>query len=511
MKKIANIINFVRSAEPRAEDDSFLFDTLREALELCKRYGFRSTVLLQYDALIRPEYQSLVREYDVELGLWLEVVGPQAADAGIAWRGRYPVWDWDVRCTFLSGYMPEERERLLDTAFSRFREIFGAYPRVAGCWTVDAHSLAYMYETYGLKAFCNCRDQFGTDGITMWGGVYNGGYYPSRKNALLPAQRAENQIPLPVFRMLGPDPIYQYDLGLGDPEARQAVCTLEPVYAEGGGSPRWVEWYLNENYGPLALSHAYAQFGQENSFGWESISRGLPMQFAKLAERVRAGQIELLTLGETGAWFSSRFKTTPANCLGAASDWKENGCRTLWYHSRYYRVNVLYQNGAAWIRDLQLYCDGYAEQYLSTANTAENCGNFALPVIDGFRFSKDGVRAGIYPYVKDIHFTSDAPFTLEARPPASASAAFGALRFAASERALSVNCSAPGFRLRFVCARVGSLPFRAVAEKELSLGFSGFSDTEFRYTLRLGAGRFAETDRGVEVLPDAAGLIEFQF
>ena len=77
MKNVANIINFARGCEPRSEDDSFLLPTLREELELCKRFGFRSTVLLQYDALATPDYPALVKSgYDVEVGLWLEVVQP---------------------------------------------------------------------------------------------------------------------------------------------------------------------------------------------------------------------------------------------------------------------------------------------------------------------------------------------------------------------------------------------------------------------------------------------------
>ena len=129
MKNIANVINFARGCEPRCEDDSYLFPTLREEMELCKRYDFCSTVLLQYDALIRPDYRALLEEFGdaVEPGLWLEVVQPLAEAAGIPWRGRY-VWDWDIRCNFLSAYTPDERKRMIDAAFRTFRDIFGAYP-----------------------------------------------------------------------------------------------------------------------------------------------------------------------------------------------------------------------------------------------------------------------------------------------------------------------------------------------------------------------------------------------
>ena len=51
--------------------------------------------------------------------------------------------------------------------------------------------------------------------------------------AYMPAQNLENQIPVPVFRMLGSDPIHQYDNGLGGNVQR--VVSLEPVYTKGGG------------------------------------------------------------------------------------------------------------------------------------------------------------------------------------------------------------------------------------------------------------------------------------
>ena len=154
MKNVANIINFARGCEPRSDDDSFLIPTLYEELELCKRYGFRSTVLLQYDALVNPEYPALLRSgYDVEIGLWLETVQPMAEDAGLTWHGRYP-WDWDIRVNFLSAYTPDERVAMIDAAFKTFKRIFGEYPKVAGCWSIDSFSLEYIEQTYGLSAFC---------------------------------------------------------------------------------------------------------------------------------------------------------------------------------------------------------------------------------------------------------------------------------------------------------------------------------------------------------------------
>ena len=506
MKNIANIINFARGCEPRAEDDSFLFPTLKAELELCKQYGFRSTVLLQYDALVKPEYQQLVKSgYDVEPGLWLEIVQPLVEAAGMVWRGRYP-WDWDIRVNFLSAYTPEEREKLIDAAFGTFKGIFGCYPAVAGSWSVDSYSLAYIEKTYGLKAFCICKEQYGTDGITVWGGPYTGGYYPSKNNAIMPARKKENQIGIPVIRMLGPDIFDQYDLGLGAPEERQDVCTLEPVCKSGGADPAWVDWYLRVTYPGKSLSHAYAQFGQENSFGWEDISIGLPMQFQKLKPLLDAGEVTLQTLGETGDWFASAYALTPPNSTCADDDAGHTGRKTVWYHSRYYRANILFENNRAWIRDLQLYSDDYAEPHLYKKNTDTRCGTFALPVMDGFRFSQGATRAGLYVNAPDC----DA-FRMEPAGESAIQAVWGNVTFTAAEKTLAVRCPDPGFCLAFRYAPAPTVPYESVEPAVLRCAFRDFTGQAFSYALRLAAGTFEKTEDGILVRPDDSGTIAFDF
>lgn len=506
MKNIANIINFARACEPRSEDDSYLLPTLREELELCKRCSFRSTVLLQYDALVTPAYPDLLRSgYDVEIGLWLEIVQPLAEAAGLVWQGRYP-WDWDIRVNFLSAYTVEERVAMIDAAFDTFKRIFGSYPKVAGCWSIDSFSLDYIERTYGLSAFCVCKEQYGTDGITVWGGPYTGGYYPSKKNAVVPAREKQNQIGIPMFRMLGPDPVDQYDLGLGSPEQDQKVCSLEPVYEFGGGDPDWVDWFFKENYNGKSLSLAYAQFGQENSFDWVNISKGLPMQFEKLKEKADSGEIILQTLGETGEEFKRRFALTPPNSTCADSDSDNTGRKTAWYYSRYYRVNIMFDKNRAWIRDLQLYSDDYAEPHLYQRNTDTRCGTFALPVMDGFRFSKGSVRAGIY-----LDSPDSASFESSVSGDDTLCAVWGDVTFTAAESSFSVQCALPGFCLRFVTADVDTVPYREVKGSSLEMTFRDFTLAAFDYSLRLSAGRFERTENGIAVFPDETGAITFDF
>jgi hypothetical protein len=246
--KIVNIVNFIRLLEPRDPKitQDVLYQTVVKQIELMQQYKLGGTFLLQYDALMDPRYQALLKTLpkdSFEIGAWWEIPQPLVEKAGLKWRGRFP-WDWHADVGFSTGYTPAERELLADVYMKDFKEVFGYYPKSVASWFIDAHTLNYMYEKYGIVASANCKDQLGTDGYTLWGGYYNQAYYPSKINAYMPAQNAVNQIPVPIFRMLGTDPIRQYDNGLGN--KRQGVVTLEPVYPEAGGNETWINWYFKE-------------------------------------------------------------------------------------------------------------------------------------------------------------------------------------------------------------------------------------------------------------------------
>lgn len=400
-KQSVNIINFIRGCEPREKID--LLEPVREQIRLLNTYNFAGTFLLQYDALIRPEFVDLLKSScneKTEFGVWLEIVQPQAEKAGINWHGRFP-WDWHANTGFSVGYTLAERERLIDVLFEKFKEIFGFFPCSMGSWAIDAHSLKYASEKYGLDASCNCKDQWGTDGYTLWGAYYNQAYYPCKNNMFCPAQSRENQIDVPIFRMLGSDPIYQYDSGLdlNDGAAdRQNVVTLEPVYTGeggGGGVKAWVDWYFDEVFSGNCISFANTQVGQENSFGWESMKNGLEYQFKRLAE-LREQGVKIETLAESGKWFKSCFKLTPPTALTALSDWKSNENKSIWYNCKNYRINIFTNEKSFFIRDFYLFNEKYRERYFDKVCTEEVLQFDNLPVADGNRFSGNGIRAGIF-------------------------------------------------------------------------------------------------------------------
>ncbi len=396
-RRIVNIVNFIRLLEPRdsAITEDVLYETVHEQIKLMATYHLPGSFLLQYDALINPRYQQLLKNElsaDSEIGAWWEITQPHAEAAGLQWRGRYP-WDWHANVGFATGYAPQEREKLVDVYMEKFRSIFGRYPTAVSSWFIDEHTLGYMYDKYHIVASGNCKDQIGTDGYTMWGGYWNQAYYPSRVNSYMPAQNVSSQIGVPVFRMLGSDPIYQYESGLGT--AMSHVITLEPVYEKGGGDQQWVEWFLKSLANEPCLSFAYTQAGQENSFTWANMKKGFEIQMPILDSLRKGGKISIETLSASGRWFAQKYSVTPATAVTAFDDYRNEGHKTVWYDSRFYRTNIFWQHDSLRIRDIHLFDERFESPYLRKAGTSTQCIFRALPVIDGFSWGKPDALASI--------------------------------------------------------------------------------------------------------------------
>jgi len=496
--RIINIVNFIRQTDYRlANADSLLFDAVRQQIKLVNTYRFPATFLFQYDALINPAYQRLMKTQlndQCEIGAWWEITQPHVEAAGIRWRGEHP-WVSHANIAFTTGYTPKEREKLVDVYMAKFREIYGHYPKSVGSWFIDSHTLAYLYEKYGIIASANCKDQIGTDGYTLWGGYWNQAYYPSRKNAYLPAQHARNQIPVPIFRMLGSDPIYQYDTGLG--RSRQGVISLEPVYPRSGGNKQWVTYFLESLVNQPSLAFGYAQAGQENSFTWAAMRDGLRMQFELFDSLRREGKIRLETLAHSGAWFKEQFPVTPSTAVTALTDVKEEGRKTVWFNSRYYRTNLLWEKGSFRFRDIHLFDEQFESAYLKTAGVGSQFFYFALPVVDGFRWSTPDDRAGLRLMAADATgnhteiVLADPVVTEENGQVLTVRSTDGqghTFTITFYEDRFLVQCDAPTdeFRwyLQFHAATQAELPFQSIERTQVRARFR-----EFDYAITCRKGR----------------------
>ncbi len=389
---IVNIMNFVRSKTHG--DYEMMLKTTKSEIELVKKYGFDNTFLLQYDAVIDPNYIKLFKENideKMELGLWFEVVRPLVLKVGLEWRGKDADWDWHIIPGFLMAYTQEERRMLVDEAMRMFKETFGFYPKSVGSWLIDSYSIEYMSEKYDIKAFAVCRDQISTDAYTLIGGILNNGYFPSKYNMLCPAQTKENMIKTPVFKLLGACPIYNYDpKKLSDKEPY--LCTME-LAQPMGKVPENVDWFFKTTLENENLGNSYIQLGQENSFWRSNVAEVLDMQLQILTNKEN---YKILKLCDAGELFAKEYKETPQSAVVALDDWKGNDIQCVHYNSKNYTANLVNFCGKLNIRGLFKFDESFKELYYDKPCETWDATYENLPIIDSQAWGKSTDDCGIY-------------------------------------------------------------------------------------------------------------------
>jgi len=194
--------------------------------------------------------------------------------------------------------------------------------------------------------------------------------------------------------MLGSDPIHQYDSGLGTD--RQRVISLEPVYERGGGDADWCRWYFDAFVEGAAMGYGYVQAGQENSFTWNRMSKGFEVQMLMIAGLLKEGKVTVQTLSETGKWFKDRYTVTPPTSVTVLKDHSEKDQKTVWFNSRFYRANLLWDQGTMRFRDIHLFDETVASDYLTKRGRSNQCFYYTLPFVDGFRWSSLQTVAGLW-------------------------------------------------------------------------------------------------------------------
>lgn len=511
-----NIMNFIRAEEPREPMD--LMEPVREQMALIKSHRLPATWLLQYDALVEGPFVAFLKKEmpaNHEVGLWFEMNRRICDDAGIAWRGN-PHWEWDyhVPVAYAIGYLPEERCKLADTAVATFKRIFRRDVKTVASWNLDAISVAHFADHYGIDAFANCRDQLATDGFTIWGAPI-AGYYPARKNAWSPAVEPANQLPTPMFRLLGQDPVYYYDNQLPYPD------TMEPVWPSGR-SPVFVDRFLEMiRLGPTQ-SFAYAQLGQENSFGWPAMRQAYPMQMKKLAKVRQEGGLVVETMGETGRRFKQSFRTTPPQAQVMLDDpfgHVQQPERTVWYQSKFLRANLHFRGDQFYLRDLHVYNDQFSQPYLTEPARQHGIEQRMLAVLDGYHWSDASVRAGhpglraMGSFVAIAQDGQQTQLTMAGMPKVSQNSASLCAQIPLKDDGILVAV----FREREI--RLGlsgrSQPSRLALDFQWVTGLSALQGVSpsrlnyrfrnFDYAVRVADGNAVQTANGVRLLADGLG------
>lgn len=400
--KIINVMNFIRQCDPRNPViDEMLYPTAKAQLDMVKRMQIDHTFLLQYDTLCDRKYVELFRNgatEKTELGLWFEIVRELTDAVGLPYRSEKGwKWDWHIVPGFSMGYTVQERELLVDEAMRKFREVYGCYPKTVGSWMMDTHTVNYLTEKYDISAMCTCRDQVSTDAYTMIGGYFNQAYYPSKKNMFTPAQSEQMQVNVPMFRLLGPDPIHNYDHEKyisKECDDKMACYTMEAVWV--GPHPRVMDWLYKTYFENEDMGFSYAQIGQENTFGAQE--RNLVTYIQEQIEKgKKLKDVSFMKMSAAGDWFRKQYPShTPSTAVVALDNWDKEDIQSVYYDSRFYTANLFRHERHIFFRAMYAFDENAEDHYLKDTCKTFDAVYENQPIVDTVIWGKDAEKCGMY-------------------------------------------------------------------------------------------------------------------
>ena len=184
---------------------------------------------------------------------------------------------------------------------------------------------------------------------------------------------------------------------------------------------------------------------------------------------------------------ADHYKLTPPTAVTVNKDLGESNKKTVWYNSRFYRINFLWEDDGLRIRDIHLFNENFPSVYETKPVTGNECKFFTLPFIDGYIWSDSNTFAGLrFKAMIDgkeivlkgdsVHVTKNAngdlqmAWQLQSVP--------GKFIIECNERNFSVRlegASTLNWYLDFTTAANAQLPFTNTQSKSIACKFEGFS------------------------------------
>src|SRR5690606_24424611 len=111
--------------------------------------------------------------------------------------------------------------------------------------------------------------------------------------------------------------------------------------------------------------------------------KGLSIQFPLIAKLRDEKKLRVETLEQSGRWFKEKYKVTPATSMTVNEDIEGSDLKTVWFNSRYFRANLLWENESLRFRDIHMFNEKFPSIYEKQRATKNEVMFFTLPVVDG--------------------------------------------------------------------------------------------------------------------------------
>lgn len=327
-------------------------DLLKPQIQMIVDKKLPATWLIQYEVLHDEEILNLLKNLPKtqEIGLFLEV------DETLATQSLVPYLlgegDWArADKVLLSGYLPSERKRMIDSAFDTFKTKFGFYPESVGSWYIDTLSLDYIVEKFGVSTILDVTDQFQTDGYGVWGKPWGTPYYPSRFNSLIPAQGKEDKVNAVKIQWAQRDPVS----GFGKTTFDSTYSVQANDYIGHHGLTSLYFQMLAGSYlfsrNPLTQLTIGLEAGQEGVFYTDELKR----QIEILEKFQKEKDITFVTMKDFAQYFKTAYPDSSPNFFIEGKDINSSMYRAFWFTTPFYRIGLLQDGGDLKLRDFRIY------------------------------------------------------------------------------------------------------------------------------------------------------------
>lgn len=361
------LVGFLLAKSPVQAGDSFVtivhpvrarklwFDhslaPLESQIRLSQERNLPTTWLLQYEALLDKEIVRLFKSKvgPHEIGLLLEVSEKLASDAFVPYKRGEGNWSRPDKL-FTSGYTLAERKRLIDRLVRTYQAVFGYPLQSVGAWYIDAPTLNYLHDRYGIKAVLTTADQYSTDRYQQWGKYFSTPYYPSRLNTLMPAKTEDNQLDIVIIQWALRDPTRSYGSGVDE-----STYSLQANDYQGNHGLDIVYFQqLFDIYADKSNPIAQVTIGLETGMESTLYAREFERQLDYVVRKQSLGEIVAVTMAEFALNFQDKFRTNPSYLI-SSPDLLNEDITAYWWMTPNYRAGLTLEKGKLRLRDLKLY------------------------------------------------------------------------------------------------------------------------------------------------------------
>lgn len=332
-----------------------LLDTPKKQYEVISRNNLPASWLIRYDALTSKEITDFLKTFNSQqdIGIFLEITPTLTKAANVKYN-ESPNWHY-AKSILVTGYSIEDRKKIIDTAVTKYKEVFNKNPKSIGAWWIDAESLKYLKEKYGIEANLDVADQFSTDQYQVWGQYWSTPFYPSNVNALMPAKSLERKIGVVTMQWATRDPFNAFGNGVYD-----STYSVQPN-----------DYMLHDldisYFEKLVDIYPQTTIGLENDFKWEEFGAEYQKQIELVTRKQRDGELKVESMQSFASYYIKTYPKLSPDVLIVADDPLGSEGKVVWYQTPSYRVGWFYNNIGSVIRDLRILNDSTQEVCLKKA------------------------------------------------------------------------------------------------------------------------------------------------